>query len=616
MKEHRPLPTSWSWARFDEVAEVESDLVAPKGFESAPHIAPNHIESGTGRLLEYQTVAADGVTSPKHRFRAGQVLYSKIRPYLAKAVLVDFNGLCSADMYPVRSNIEARFLHRWLISHEFTALASRQQGRTVLPKINQDALNVLPVPVPPLNEQRRIVAKIEALTARSRTAREALEQAPPLLERFRQSVLAAAFRGGLTAEWRRQHPDVEPASVLLESIRAERRRRWEEAELAAMRAKGKAPANDKWKEKYQEPARSDSNEAGELPAGWCWAALDELAWDAGYGTSAKCDYEGKGPPVLRIPNVAGGRLLLEDMKFALDPAACSGDALEPLDFLIVRTNGSRDLIGRGAVVEQPLTTPHYFASYLIRFRLACTPLIARWVAALWESPVVRRTLESEAATSAGQYNVNLTKLARLTLPLPPAEELVPLLAAIDGTASAREAALDRVRSSLSRLESLDQSILAKAFRGELVPQDPSDEPASVLLDRIRAEREAADGTRARRGRRARASEAEPTDAEDEPDDAPTAARATGTNGNGSTLHAVLGALKREALHRIAGAEGVELADRRSLDAARAGVIQGGVTLEAALEHLDRDELKAVCRALGLEDRGRTREELRARITSR
>ena len=111
--------------------------------------------------------------------------------------------------------------------------------------------------LPPLPEQRRIVAKIEALQERSRKARAALEAIPPLLEQFRQSVLAAAFRGDLTADWRAQHPNVEPASVLLDRIRAERRRRWEEAELAKMQAKGKMPKDEKWKERYKEPEPVD-----------------------------------------------------------------------------------------------------------------------------------------------------------------------------------------------------------------------------------------------------------------------------------------------------------------------------------------------------------------------
>ena len=119
---------------------------------------------------------------------------------------------------------------------------------------SQDKIRAARFPLPPLNEQRRIVAKLEALLARSRKAREALDAVPALLERFRQSVLAAAFRGDLTADWRAQNPDVEPASKLLERIRAERRRRWEEAELERMVARGKPPKDDRWKAKYEEPA--------------------------------------------------------------------------------------------------------------------------------------------------------------------------------------------------------------------------------------------------------------------------------------------------------------------------------------------------------------------------
>jgi len=108
------LPLNWRWARFDEVARVASNLVDPADYPDSPHIAPNHIESGTGRLLPYASVREDGVTSPKHRFFPGQVLYSKIRPYLAKVVVADFDGLCSADMYPIESEMDSRFLKWWM----------------------------------------------------------------------------------------------------------------------------------------------------------------------------------------------------------------------------------------------------------------------------------------------------------------------------------------------------------------------------------------------------------------------------------------------------------------------------------------------------------------------
>ena len=191
----RPLPTGWVWSNFDEVAKVESNLVDPASYPNSPHVAPNHIQSKTSRLLPYTTIAEDGVTSSKHHFLPGQILYSKIRPYLAKAVLVSFEGLCSADMYPISTTLEPRYLLHWLVSSEFTELASHKQGRSVLPKINQRDLGMLPVPVPPLAEQERIVAAIEEQFSRLDTAEDSLRHALPSLESLRLVVTAQATQG-------------------------------------------------------------------------------------------------------------------------------------------------------------------------------------------------------------------------------------------------------------------------------------------------------------------------------------------------------------------------------------------------------------------------------------
>lgn len=161
MTEPWRLPAEWRWQSFQDVARVASDLVDPADYGELPHIAPNHIESETGRLMPYSTVGEDAVISAKHRFRSGQILYSKIRPYLAKVTLVDFDGLCSADMYPVETDLNPRFLKWWMLSREFTRRAAGEQARTVLPKINRRALSQLPVPVPPPGEQLRIVEILE-----------------------------------------------------------------------------------------------------------------------------------------------------------------------------------------------------------------------------------------------------------------------------------------------------------------------------------------------------------------------------------------------------------------------------------------------------------------------
>lgn len=104
------LPQGWGWVSFKNAAKIESNLVDPKLTPSDIHLAPNHIEPNTGRILELVTVEQDKVKSNKHRFYPGQIIYSKIRPYLNKVCAVDFEGVCSADMYPVKANINREYL--------------------------------------------------------------------------------------------------------------------------------------------------------------------------------------------------------------------------------------------------------------------------------------------------------------------------------------------------------------------------------------------------------------------------------------------------------------------------------------------------------------------------
>jgi type I restriction enzyme, S subunit len=193
------LPPTWTWSRISDVAEVASNLIQPSYVANLPHIAPNHIESGIPRLLSFKTVKEDGVTSAKHHFFPGQIIYSKIRPYLRKAVIVDFEGACSADMYPINARCNARYLLWWLLSPEFNHLAMEHQGRTVLPKINQNALYSMPIPVPPRQEQAEIARRIDTALERVDAIKQEVERSGELLARLEQVTLTKAFRGELTA---------------------------------------------------------------------------------------------------------------------------------------------------------------------------------------------------------------------------------------------------------------------------------------------------------------------------------------------------------------------------------------------------------------------------------
>ena len=183
------VPSSWVWAQFFEVANIATNSTDPGLYPDLPHIAPDNIEKFTGRLLAYRTVAEDGVSSVNHHFFAGQLLYSKIRPNLSKAVLIDFEGLCSADMYPIESLIDARYLHLYILSSTFLSMVTRNDTRVAMPKINQKALSKVPVAVPPLTEQQRIVANVDQLMRLCDTLEAGLAQTEASRSTLTQAVL-------------------------------------------------------------------------------------------------------------------------------------------------------------------------------------------------------------------------------------------------------------------------------------------------------------------------------------------------------------------------------------------------------------------------------------------
>ena len=206
---------NWKTTRFDSVAAIRSNLVDPAEYQSFPHIAPDNIEKKTGVLLEYHTIAEDGVTSGKHRFYSGQILYSKIRPYLSKAVVVDFDGLCSADMYPIEAYQNARCLWYYMLSDEFLLQASTAGSRSVLPKINQKELSALTVHLPTNDREQEEIARIlDELFDKEQQTKEATEIVLDQIELMKKSILARAFRGELGTN----DPSEESAVELLKQI--------------------------------------------------------------------------------------------------------------------------------------------------------------------------------------------------------------------------------------------------------------------------------------------------------------------------------------------------------------------------------------------------------------
>jgi type I restriction enzyme S subunit len=325
-------------------------------------------------------------------------------------------------------------------------------------------------------------------------------------------VLKAAVEGHLVpteAELaKKEEREFEPASVLLERILRERRHRWEQAELAKMKAKGEVPKNDKWKDKYEEPAAPDTSDLPELPEGWCWATVEQLASDeprsiqsGPFGSSLlHSEFRPTGKLVVGIDNVQDGyfsmgsenRISEEKFSSLAKYLARPGDVL----VTVMATIGRTCVVPTG--LEPAIITKHVYRitsdSALVTPR--CLHL------ALWGAPKVREQMfgQVQGQTRPG---LNGEILRRLCIPLPARGEQDRIVAAVEAGLSKVDTLRVMVGKGLKHIARLRQSILRWAFEGKLVDQDPNDEPASVLLERIRGDRESSQPVKTPKPERAR-----------------------------------------------------------------------------------------------------------------
>ncbi|QKS52601.1 restriction endonuclease subunit S [Azospirillum oryzae] len=436
------------------------------------------------KWISHDTYAA---LTARVRPERGDVLYSAVGSY-GTAVAVDDDRPFAfqrhiAHIKPNSKIVDAEFLARWLNSPEARKRADAVARGVAQKTVTLGNLAEFEVPLAPLPEQRRIVEKIEALVTRSRRAREALDTLPTLIDRYRQSILAAAFRGDLTADWR--------AETIGTDV---------EGELRHLAEKRSA----RWPEFGRGPCRAPLAVEDPLPvpSGWAVTTLDALLVGIQSGKNFRCE---ERPPaddeagVIKISAVTWGKFDQDESKTVTDRALLDPDArIAEGDFLFSRAN-TIELVGACVIVDE-FNKELYLTDKVLRFIFASDD-VKRWVLWFLRSPEGRRQIEARSSgNQMSMRNIGQDSIRRLSIPLPSKAEIAAILAVLERRLAAIESLKRMAGEQRGRLATLDQSILAKAFRGELVPQDPNDEPASVLLERIRAERAAA-GPAPRRGRR-------------------------------------------------------------------------------------------------------------------
>ena len=341
------------------------------------------------------------------------------------------------------------------------------------PVLSLPQIKSLIIPLAPVAEQDRILLQVETLLARVAAASHHLAAIPRVLKAFRQSVLAAAFSGRLTEDWREIRPANESAGVILESIRT---RREAEAESEAQR--------ERLRTIYDNPEENDSDE---LPSSWRFVKLSKLCASFDYGTSTKSQSSGK-VPVLRMGNIQRGEIDWTDLAYTSDRDEIMRYRLQPNTVLFNRTN-SPELVGKTAIYRGG--KPAIFAGYLIR--IAHLPELDPQYLNLCLSTTYAREFCSHVKTDGvSQSNINAQKLGLFELPFCPSAEQHEIVRRVDALFKLADKIEERVKAATKRAENLTQAILSKAFRGELVSTEAelarkerrTYEPASELLNRI------------------------------------------------------------------------------------------------------------------------------------
>lgn len=394
----------------------------------------------------------------------------------------------------------------------FLAAINAATSSVTVKHLSSRSIEEIELPLPPESEQTRIVEKLEELLSDLDAGVAELKAAQKKLAQYRQSLLKAAVEGTLTASWREQqaaqtrHGDTtETGAQLLQRILHERRARWETKQLAKFQQQGKTPPKD-WQAKYPEPVAPDTSVLPALPQGWVWASAEQLCDFITKGTTPPKGLDSSGQkviPFLRVTNLTdSGDLDLTDKVFVSEETHrdfLARSAVYPGDVLM-------NIVGPplGQVSVVPATFSEWNINQAIAIFRAVEGVLASFICHYLLSSSPQIWLKARSKTTAGQTNLTLEVCRSLPIPLPPKSEQLELVRVID---EARNGILEQdlaVQNSLKQSAAQRKNILKSAFSGQLVPQDPSDEPASVLLERIRkqrAEREKQPKVRKANGRR-------------------------------------------------------------------------------------------------------------------
>lgn len=482
-------------ATLGELADEPVEQTGP--IDDFVYVDIGSIDRETKKITEAKTLKlSQAPNRAKQRLREGDVLVSMTRPNLNAVALVpkQLDGaIGSTGFHVLRSQwLRPEFLFRLVQSQRFIDEMTAVVQGALYPAVRPKDVAAFTFAFETPKQQNRIVAKLEELLSDLDAGVSELKAAQEKLKQYRKSLLKAAVEGSLTAEWRAKNAPSETGAQLLQRILTERRARWEAKQLEKFTEQGKTPPKD-WRKKYAEPEQPDTTDLPELPEGWVWASVEQVSSDEKYslaigpfGSNLKVtDYRNSGVPLVFVRNIRSGNYGGEYTKFVTEEKAkeLSAHSVQPGDVLVTKMGeppGDADVYPQ----TQPVAI---ITADCIKIRCKSGLMAPEFLKAAINSEIGKRQIRP-MTQGVAQKKVSLGRFSSLAVPVPPMDEqsvVVKILTEAEREAAAELKAIDY---SLKQSAAQRQNILRAAFAGELVPQDPNDEPASVLLERIRAER--------------------------------------------------------------------------------------------------------------------------------
>ncbi|EAY7117857.1 restriction endonuclease subunit S [Salmonella enterica] len=440
------------------------------------------IEKESSKLLSTIRASERPFKSTKNSFKRGDVLYGKLRPYLNKIIIAKEDGVCTTEIIPLCAEPSCcnKYIFYWLKSSTFQGYVNDVSYGVNMPRLGTaDGLKA-PLRLAPLAEQKIIAEKLDTLLAQIDSTKARLEQIPQILKRFRQAVLAAAVSGNLTAEWRMNNN----SNIVEEEIEKVKNK------LIAKKIIKKDLIYSKLDRKYP------------IPSDWLYVKLQSIATKITDGEHKTPKREPAGQLLISARNIQDGYLKLSDVDYVGDAEfqklrnRCDPDSGD----VLISCSGS---IGRVCLVDE--NSKYVMVRSVALIKLMQDFVINKYMMYILQSPLLQKEIE-ENSKSTAQANLFLGPIKNLGIPLPPVPEQAEIVRRVEQLFAYADTIEKQVNSALTRVNSLTQSILAKAFRGELTAQWRTENPslisgensAAALLEKIKAERAASGGKKTSR----------------------------------------------------------------------------------------------------------------------